>query len=289
MFRIQRLTLGLLVIAAGALVGPAPASAQDVDVTRANYTVPVPPTQRILSFAGRVAPSNTTQSPTGFGASWGDVYIGASLVNRHRNAVIERGRDNMDGAFGLGLGLGNARDLLGLEIGVISYSTANGPFKRGGINAKLHRSFGRDWGIAVGSQNALSWGDAVDQVRSFYGAISHVWREPQFLPLRSLTANIGVGNGYFDYESKLEPTDETDFGVFASIAIQPVDRASFILDWAGQDLNFGASAVPFAGVPLVFNGALLDILNRADQTEGIRVMASVGYGLRIRSLGFLVP
>jgi len=288
MFRIQRRTIGLFVIAVCTLAGAVPALAQDVDGTRANYIVPVPPTQRILSFAGRVPPGNTTQSPTGFGASWGDIFIGASLVNRHRNALIERGRDNIDGAFGIGVGIGNARDLVGLELGLVSYSTAKGPFKRGGVNAKLHKSFGRDWGIAVGSQNAVHWGADFDQVRSFYGAISHVWREPQFLPLRSLTGTIGAGNGFFDFDL-LEPSSDTEVRPFASVAIQPVERASFILDWAGQDLNFGASAVPFPGVPLVFSAALLDIFNRADRTEGVRVMASVGYGLRIRSLGFLVP
>lgn len=289
MYRIQRVALGLLVLASGALVGPERVSAQETGGVRAGYLVPQPPAQTVVSMAGRVSPGLTTVSPTGFGAGFGDVFIGAALVNRHRNAEIFRARDNIDGAFGIGLGIGNPRDLLGLEVGVVSYSTAKGPFERGGFNAKLHRAFGRGWGIAVGSQNVLSWGGNFDQVRSFYGALSRSWREPSVLPLRSVTATLGVSNGYFDFNGPIEPTSDTEVGVFASVAVQPVERASFILDWAGQDLNFGASAVPFVGVPLVINGALLDIFNRADQTEGVRVMISAGYGLRLRSLGFLVP
>src|SRR5690606_21444915 len=123
------------------------AGAQSPDSLRRELRLPQPATFAVAARGQWVAPGITIGVPSGFGADYGDAFVAAGLQSRTRF------RDAPDGAVVAGFGLGNARDLVGLEVAITSYGTFRSCC-RGGIHPKLHRVLPGDASIAVGWENA---------------------------------------------------------------------------------------------------------------------------------------
>jgi hypothetical protein len=66
------------------------------------------------------APASGVTTPSAFGANWGDIFAGAGYQSNLPVAIAPPGDGNST-VYGAGLGLGNARDLVGLEA---SYTSA---------------------------------------------------------------------------------------------------------------------------------------------------------------------
>jgi hypothetical protein len=259
----------LLAAAAALLAGPA--SAQEPDSLRERYIVPAPPAG--LLAPGLVllrTPGLNLNSPIGFGPSWGEVFVGAVAVNRQRY-FPDRGY--RDGVAAVGLGLGNPVDLAGVEVLLVSYTTVNTRFlSRGGVNVKVHRVLPGQFGVAVGMENLLEWGE-VDPDRSIFGAVSRVWL-PSGGEIPILITSVGVGTGRFRSEADwLE--DRRTVGVFGSAALSFWQPLSFIADY-NQDLHLGVSIVPIPRGPISITAGVLDVLGRAG--DGHRFMLGVAAG-----------
>ncbi|HVZ76899.1 MAG TPA: hypothetical protein VG818_02850 [Gemmatimonadaceae bacterium] len=265
-----------------------PAGAQNLDSLKKAYTLPELPAgaELLAANAAHSAPGSSSGSPSAFGAGWGQAFVGASYQNR------ERGKDIQDGAGVVGFGLGDPINAVGLEVAVTSYSTVRSGFgNHGAVSFKAHRMLPDQWGIAVGFENALTWGTN-DGGNSWYGVVSKVQDltdDPSGL-FGSVTLNAGIGNGRFRDFHNTTLSDGTvvlgaprsNVGFFASGGLRLHPTTSLVADWGGQDLTLGLSIAPFASLPLVFTPALADVTERANNVA--RFILGVGLGFQIPTL-----
>ncbi|MUL38756.1 S-layer homology domain-containing protein [Gloeocapsopsis dulcis] len=222
---------------------PAPIAPQEVAQLREQFRIEPPTLVDIIRPTVRGGGS-TVGSPTAFGADWGDAFLGASFQARARNT------NRSDGGVSFGFGLGDAQRTVGLEVAVSVVDLIGNTFEDGGVSFKLHRVLPNNFGVAVGVENATTWG-STDGGSSVYGVVSKIipLRDDPTEPLSRLTLSLGLGGGRFRSESDVQAGNET-VNVFGSIGLQALERVSLIADWTGQDLNLGASIVPF-NIPLV--------------------------------------
>jgi hypothetical protein len=212
----------------------------------------------------------SANSPSAFGARWGDVFVGASFTARARYVSAH------DGAVGAGFGLGDPERWVGLEVDVISFSTFRSHFaRRMGVDFKLHRSLPGQFGVAVGWESAILRGMTDGQ--SSHDAVVSKW-----LPLaadggasRALMLSVGVGDGRFRSEEDVWAGRKT-VNVFGSAALRVAPPASVILDWTGQDLTAGVSFAPFRKWQMVVTPGIADITGHAG--DGPRFVISAGWG-----------
>jgi S-layer homology domain len=229
------------------------------------------------------APVSGLNSPSAFGANWGEVFAGVGYQNTTRPPIFSianaRGQGGQDGAIALGLGLGNSRTLAGLEVIATSNSTVRrGLFSEGAISLKLHKQFGSNFALAVGSDNAIIYGTGSDVGQSYYGVTSLVLNPSANLNLFSnTTVSLGIGDGRYRNVGDVRE-DRRTLGLFGSIGTRISPNISLIADWDGQDLGVG---VPI-GIPLGSNfsigitPAVVDLVN--SETGGRRFVFSGGVG-----------
>jgi len=213
-------------------------------------------------------PGINISSPTGYGANWGAVFIGGGYQNRARFT------DTGDGALGAGLGLGDSKEYVGVQVDVSILSLNNAD--RGGLTLKLHRMLPYNFGIAFGVENVASWGGTSDAPRSYYGSISRVFLlspDPEEV-FSALTLTAGVGSGRFQSESNVL-LGRDSVGVFGSAALRVAEPLSFIADWTGQDLNLGLSITPLREWGLFINPSIADVTGNAG--NGVRYLIGVGF------------
>jgi hypothetical protein len=216
----------------------------------------------------RTAPGITIINPSGYGASWGNAGIGIGFQERVRF------RDEADGVFGVGFGLGNAYKNVGLQVG-ISFVDLSSPWRDGAINLKLHKRLPEDFAVAVGVQGATTWGET-DGGSSVYGVTTKrfVLQEDRTKPFSEIYTSVGVGGGQFRSESDINDGVES-IGVFGSLAVKVAEPVGFVAEWTGQDLTIGTPFVPFRNLPLVVVPAVTDITGSAG--NGARFIVGAGY------------
>lgn len=254
-------------LAGTALVLVRPAQAQDRDA----YRLPTPPSLEAAARGSLVSPAIGIGVPTGFGADFGDVFAGVGFQSRTRF------RDKMDGGAVAGLGLGDARKYLGLEVMVNQYGTARSCC-RGALSFKAHRLLPGAASVAVGWENATGWGNMegetlfTDGGESVYAVASKVFfLRPGSNAFNSVTASVGVGNGR--YRTEDDVLDEEDrANVFGSLGVRVLEPLSVVGSWTGQDLNAGVSVVPIPRAPIVLTFGM------ADLTTEPRFIAGAGLG-----------
>ena len=284
-----RLRVGAL--CAGPLLAMAlasPAAAQSLDSLRARFRLPPAPSRvPIAANPARSAPGSSESSPSAFGAAFGDGFVGISYQASQRHAA-----NVQDGAVFGGIGLGDPVNAVGLELTITSYSTLRNEggqglgfnFMRiGGVSVMLHRRLPGNFAIAVGSENALQWGNGGDGGSDVYGVVStqqQLAADPGGF-LGSVTLNAGLGTGRFRPwigDRYSGHPDSTGVGIFASGGLRLASSTSFIADFSGQDLALGLSIAPFPNVPIVLNPVMADVLSRANPTA--RFVLGIGYGFR---------
>jgi hypothetical protein len=280
------LPLAACALALAVALSPAPASAQEVNVDslRALYMLEMPPTLRIAAGASRSSPGSSSGSPSAYGPNWGDGFVGMGYVHRARFAQNDTWRDNVDGAISGGFGLGNARDLIGVEVSIASFSTFDSGFgSRMGVGLKLHKALPGDFGVAIGVENAFTRGVTLDP--SYYGVVTRVWSQDWWNPFTNITATLGAGNGRFQREEDFN-AGRNRINPFAAVGVQVWEPVAFIADWTGQDLVLAVSIVPFVRVPLVITPAFNDVLGTAG--DGVRFTVGAGVGFQFGKLRDLV-
>jgi hypothetical protein len=268
------LTAGVFALAAP----PQSAVAQEADSLRAGWTIQLPTTLPAAASASRSSPGSSSGSPTAFGANFGDAFVGAGFQGRTRYAAGGNfDRDAVDGSAVVGFGLGNARDLVGLEVAITSVSKWDGGIgKRTAVSFKAHRLLPGNVGVGVGYENALTFGEGLDGGNSLYGVVSQIWGQDDGLPFQRVTTSIGVGNGRFRLEKDVRK-DRKTANVFASLGVQVAEPVSLIADWTGQDLTLAASIVPFQQLPLIITPGVADVTGSAG--DGARFLLGLGMGL----------
>jgi hypothetical protein len=162
------------------------------------------------------------------------------------------------GGGGIGVGLGDAKKYVGLELGYTFVDGEN--FGLGGFSGKLHRRLGNDGSIAFGWNGFANLGGRNDFEQSIYGVGTYVFRFAESLDaaFSRLALTVGVGNGQF--RSNLD-RDEFRNGtnVFGNMALRVIRPVSLIAEWTGQDLAVGLSIAPFKNFPFVITPAVRDV------------------------------
>lgn len=223
--------------------------------------------------AGRSSPAVTIITPSAYGLPFRSIGVGIGFQAR------DRFTDLADGGFGAGFGLGDPQKAVGLNIGIISFSSFRSGFlQRGTINFKVNRYLPHNVAIAAGVNNGLRWG-ASDSTVSPYGVVTKqfILRQKVSDPLSRLYISAGVGGGQFRSEAEVNRGDNT-VGAFGSLALRVAEPVSFLSEWSGQDLTLGLSIAPFRRFPFVITPAVTDVTGTAG--DGARFILGIGYGFR---------
>jgi S-layer homology domain len=246
---------------------------------------PVQPKKIDLSnaFTNYGSPVSGLNSPSAFGSNWGELFAGAGYQKTTRPQIFStanaRGQGIDDGALAFGLGLGDSRHLVGLEAVVTSNSTVRrGFFKEGAISLKLHKQFGENFALAVGSDNVITYGNDSDVGQSYYGVASSILNPSTNIGfLSNTTVSLGIGNGRYRSVGDVR-LDRSTIGIFGSIGTRLSPNFSLVADWDGQDLSIGFPI----GFPLgdrfgiQITPGIVDLVNR--ETGGSRFVISGGVG-----------
>jgi hypothetical protein len=209
----------------------------------------------------RSAPALTIANPAGFGVDGGTFFISGTFQEDTRYS------EEADGAVGIGVGLGDARRAVGVEL---SYTVAsfggNRNFGTGGFNARIHRRFSDSLSASVGWNGFLITGEEDgDFEDSIYGSMTKIFRLRDRLnqPFSRLAVTGGAGTGQFRHERDIAE-DNSTVSPFGSIALRIVEPVSFITEWTGQDLAMGLSIAPFRNTNIVITPAVRDIAGAGD-------------------------
>jgi hypothetical protein len=260
-------------------VGVGPLAAQDPAVARRNLRLPLPEFFDPNTYWS--VPAMGANTPGGFGAGWGDFYIGLGGTSRAR--FQEENWTDADAAAAFGLGFGDPTTTIGVEVTVNSYSTFEHEFlNRAGIDFHLHRQFGTDFSAAVGYENAIRNGE-VDSGESVYFVLSK-WtslRDDPNKPFSALMTTAGVGNGRFRSQADVD-IDKKTVNIFGSVALRVVAPVSLVADWTGQDLTAVMSVAPFRNISLLVMGGWADITGNTGDEGGPRFVGSISYGVSLR-------
>ena len=244
-------------------------SAQDVDSIKRSYTLSIPQTVQIEQIPFWISPGSSSGTPTAYGAEFGDVFFGAGYQARTRYTR------HVDGDAYIGLGLGNPRDYLGIELCVTSFTTVrHGFFRQSSFSFKIHRDLPGNFAIAYGWEDAIH-SSGTDGGSSMYGVLtsSIPLRDDPDAFLSRLTLSGGFGNGRFQSERAFS-ADRHGVNGFGSIGLRVFKPIALLADWTGQDLTLGASVVPFRRIPLFITPAYADVTGSAG--DGARFVMGVG-------------
>ncbi len=218
------------------------------------------------------SPAITLSNPSGFGADDFTGFVGFGYQERTRFGNKD------DGTLGVGIGLGDAEEAVGLQL---SYTVASfggsRDFGAGGFNAKLHRQLPGGWGIALGWEGFLTTGE-VDFEDSIYGSVTNILKTREDIrnPFSRVAFTAGVGSGRFRSENDII-NDDDGVGVFGGVAVRVIQPVSAIVEWTGQDLAAAVSVVPFRNIPIVITPGVRDITGAGD---GARFVLGAGVSFK---------
>jgi S-layer homology domain len=232
-------------------------------------------------------------TPTAFGANWGDIFFGAGFQGETRPNIYTpigtapgtvKGQETY--AYSAGIGLGDARNFLGLETVATTYNrSGSGSFENGGISFKLHKLLGDNFAIAGGYENAITFGNnpvtndgGVNGGRTGYGVASLILNpDPNMGFFSNTTLSVGAGAGRFRSVGDIRANNDT-INVFGSIGTRLFSNVSLVADWNGQDASVGLPiSIPFGGgSSFQVTPAIVDLGN--SETGGSRFVVSGGLG-----------
>jgi hypothetical protein len=222
------------------------------------------------------APATGITTPSAFGANWGDIFVGAGYQSNLPAAIAPPGEGNST-VYGAGIGLGNARDFVGLEA---SYTAAGTTIAdRGGVNFKLHKLLGENVAIAAGWENAIRNGytSANDPRDTYYGVVTAI------LPVgetSNFTASVGAGNGRFRTFSDLTADNNTT-NIFGGLGFRLSENIAVAADYNGRNFSVSLPLTVKLGdsIGLQVTPAWLDVAG--DQNTGPKSRFAIGGGIGV--------
>ena len=221
---------------------------------------------------GGPQPATSVGIPTAYGAQFGDLFGGAGYQRYLGPSIPERN----DGAVFVGVGLGNSRKTVGVEITHATYDLMGNPLQDGSLSIKVHRHLYRGLAVAVGVEDALRYGDWISK-SAFLVASQTVQFGGEYIT--GASATFGVGDGRFNSMDNLL-REENEASLFGGGSMEIANRFNMIGSWYGQDLNLGLSLVVPGPVPLTVTPTWVSVLD--NHILGSRFAISVGTTYRLR-------
>jgi len=236
------------------------------DVEKQNLLIE--PLPKIIAASVGYSPNLNFGIPSGFGAGWGDAFIGASA------ATAGKARSNVDGSISTGFGLGDPINAVGLELsfnmGSIKNFGSNGTF-----DAKLHRVIYAEGtnqvAVAAGWNSFAQYGTEGVIPSSVYGAVStySLLQAGDTFNEMPISFTFGVGGGNFRQGN-------ASTGVFTGVGLQVHPQVGLGAAWSGIGVNVGVSYLPFPKVPLTIGLTGGDLTNNS--VGGTVLVLNVSYG-----------
>jgi hypothetical protein len=269
-------------IAAGQSDSPDQAQASPVQ-PRPNLATPTEtdPTAGGLRIA---APYIGGGVPSAYNASGGDYFIAGTA------GTAGKLRDNVDGSFNFGFGVGNPYSLASLELAVNFGSTKNFA-TNGGLDASISRVLITEprFELAVGGGylSFFSYGSEGVDTPNGYGVITastvlnHGNKDfPQILQF-----SVGAGGNTFSY---LDPETFTgpDIGYFAAVGVELSPQIGMSVGWSGRGGNASLSYIPFPrSLPISVNVMASDITSNSPY--GTVALLTIAWGGNlVRDFGY---
>jgi hypothetical protein len=225
------------------------------------------------------APGSSAGTPTAYGASWGQAFIGAGGF-----IPFEKGK--LDGSLAAGFGVGDAVKSVGLEIALSVYSIGGqkeslGDFgESGGVGFKLHKYFADGTAVAVGWSNPITWGEGNRAKDTIYGVVTKAFYLQPNSPDNKfpLTVSLGVGSGAFRSLGAIRSrSSDNPPNFFGSLGLRVIPEASLVASWTGSTLNLGASFAPFQNTPVVINTIFTDVTSNLNNNTGFSLSAGYSF------------
>lgn len=222
---------------------------------------------------GQPAPASSAGTPTGYGASWRQAFVGAGLYFPFDD-------DRIDGSVAAGFGVGDAIRSVGVEFD-FNFTSVGTPDDfdfgdSGSIGFKIHKYFSNGTAVAIGWSNPVKWGDVNRAKDTIYGVVTKAFDLQPNNPNNRmpLTVSLGVGSGVFRSKGAIA-ADENSVNIFGSLGLRVAPQVSLISSWTGNSLNVGGSFAPLRNTPLVINAIFTDVTNNFDRGTGLSL--SAGY------------
>lgn len=227
---------------------------------------------------------NPTQIPSAYVAEWGDYYVSSSIYSYEDNS--RNGSLTTDGFLSVGMGFGDSRRFLALEVDLNQESLAN-TNNGGSLDVRLGRQLIRSNNFALqlgaGWLGVVSYGNWPKPGGSPYGVLTAAWPlrpgDPKFR--QTMQVNLGGGGGRFQ---RLDAVDLNSSGLIASVGVELTSNFGISTGWAGRGLNASISYVPLRAKPLYLSLSGANITN-VDST-GRSVALSVTWGGSFRTATF---
>lgn len=223
----------------------------------------------------KIAPGSGSGTPSAYGASWGQAYIGGGVF-----FPFDDGRT--DGSLSLGFGLGDSVKSIGVEVNVNVTSVGGGNNfdfgDSGTLGFKIHKYFKDGTAVAVGWVDPISWGDSNNTKDTFYGVVTKSFElEPDNaknnLPL---TLSLGVGTGNFRSTGAID-SGENSVNFFGSLSLRVTPQFALTSSWTGNRLNIGTSLVPLRDTPVVINAVITDVTDNFENATGFSLSAGYAF------------
>lgn len=202
-------------------------------------------------YRAEASPALSIYIPVGYGLDGWSVWGSGDF-----QAGVREDTGSVGGG-GVGVGLGDAKKYVGLELGYTFIDSDS--FGEGGFSGKLHRRLPGDISVAFGWNGFANIGRN-DFEHSLYGVATKIFRLNDSLdkPFSRLSLTVGGGNGQFRSNTDRDQF-ENGANIFGNVALRVVRPVSVIAEWTGQDLALGLSIAPFKNLPFVITPAFRDI------------------------------
>ena len=215
------------------------------------------------------------QAPVGFGASWGAVGAGAYAQTLDN---LPGGGDS-DGAAGVVIGLGDASEYAGLELGAV-FSSLTGDNSddsfgdSGSFAAKLHTNLPGNAAFAIGVVGAEEWGSSGFKnanSSSVYTAVTKAFRLGNHVAI----LNLGAGDNVFN------SPDKNGIGVFGSGSFYFTQWLSVIGEYSGRFANAAVSIAPLPKyLPLTITLGAINLTEKYGQDVEFGGSVGIGYSFK---------
>ncbi|WP_341919220.1 hypothetical protein [Hydrocarboniphaga effusa] len=215
------------------------------------------------------------QAPVGFGASWG--AVGAGVYAQTLDNLP--GGGDSDGAAGVVIGLGDASEYAGLELGAV-FSSLTGDNSddsfgdSGSFAAKLHTNLPGNAAFAIGVVGAQEWGSSGFKnanSSSVYTAVTKAFRVGNHVAI----LNLGAGDNVFN------SPDKSGIGVFGSGSFYFTEWLSVIGEYSGRFANAAVSIAPLPKyLPLTITLGAINLTEKYGQDVEFGGSVGIGYSFR---------
>jgi hypothetical protein len=222
------------------------------------------------------AAAKSIMTPSGWGAAYGSIYLGAGAAERTPYLP------SADGIVGIGYGMGDPVLTAGLQIGTTVSDLSE--FDNVSFSFKVHRYLTKGTSIAFGAESLFSRDRLADDAGdTFYLVASHILQSfgSSGSGIGRVHVSAGVGTGRFAEKSERDFSEgkgKDGTMAFGNVAVGVARDVNVIVEWSGTNLITGMSTTIHARkIPIALSIGLADLTGYSG--DGVRVVGAAAVAL----------